>query len=790
MTTVLKDSRFCPDCGQPLHPLAPGGLCPACLMAQGGETEPASPTTPPTPLSTKEIAALFPQFSEITPLGAGGMGAVFKAHQPSLDRWIALKILPSNPETGGAVDQHVRERFQREARALARLNHPNIVTVHEFGVVGNLRFIVMEYVDGTNLRQLERAGRLSPREALLIIPQICDALQYAHDEGVVHRDIKPENILIDRRGRVKIADFGLAKITESEREPGTSRLTLDGQVMGTPHYMAPEQVERPLAVDHRADIFSLGVVFYEMLTGDLPLGKFAPPSRKVQVDIRLDDIVLRALENDPERRYQQASQVKQRVENLGSGGNPSPASAAPAPAPAAGDRASSGRKQPRRRVLAAFLGSGVVLLGTLGLVRPWLLGTVIPWFEDRAFPAQTATLDSERGTMLRELPGGGTLELLALLPGGPETRSGWLPDGTPTTAYRSPGFTSSFPARVTAQAIFRVKDLPEGNNRQIFVGSHPAAVVAYARFDSLILREGEPQELTRATFEWEQDLTRATLRAGISLEPPLLAATYRVATRTTELHHPQGLPAGPVGVQDVSESPEGVRFSVMLANQHPLWRSDVVAVDWEGNLHSSSSAKALPSNDFLMWTHVFKGLGLREIESFRVRMHPIHWVSFPRVPVKAPASTVRPRPPTFEEAAPERFEGWLDFDTGRLAVPPVDAQAQENPFAGFASDIQWALENGIDAYVGSESIDLLNTRLAAVTEEEWRRLGPAELPDLLQGRPGGGNRISADGGARKSFAAHYAYQTRAGGRGLLRVTRDEDQPAGWVLQFRRLRADP
>ena len=172
----------------------------------------------------------------------------------------------------------------------------------------------MEYVDGPNLRQLERAGKLSPREALQIVPQICEALQYAHDEGIVHRDIKPENVLVDKKGRVKIADFGLAKILG--REPQDFRLTGAGQVMGTPHYMAPEQVEHPQDVDHRADIYSLGVVFYEMLTGELPLGKFAPPSRKVQVDVRLDEVVLHALEKEPERRYQHASQVKSDVETI------------------------------------------------------------------------------------------------------------------------------------------------------------------------------------------------------------------------------------------------------------------------------------------------------------------------------------------------------------------------------------------------------------------------------------------------------------------------------------------
>jgi len=194
----------------------------------------------------------------------------------------------------------------------------------------------MEYVDGPNLRQLERAGKLTPREALQIVPQICEALQYAHDEGIVHRDIKPENVLLDKKGRVKIADFGLAKILG--REPQDFHLTGVGQVMGTPHYMAPEQVEHPQNVDHRADIYSLGVVFYEMLTGELPLGKFAPPSRKVQVDVRLDDVVLRALEKEPERRYQTASQVKSAVETLSTQpihtSTPvvSPATVAPVPA--------------------------------------------------------------------------------------------------------------------------------------------------------------------------------------------------------------------------------------------------------------------------------------------------------------------------------------------------------------------------------------------------------------------------------------------------------------------------
>jgi hypothetical protein len=197
---------------------------------------------------------------------------------------------------------------------MAMLTHPHVVAVYDFGETDGLYYFLMEFVDGVNLRRLLNDGKLAPAEALAIVPQVCDALQYAHDMGVVHRDIKPENILLDRRGQVKIADFGIAKLVGKEANDLT--LTGAGQVVGTPQYMAPEQVEHPLQVDHRADIYSLGVVFYQMLTGELPIGRFAPPSKKVQIDVRLDEVVLRALEKEPERRYQQASEIKTRVETI------------------------------------------------------------------------------------------------------------------------------------------------------------------------------------------------------------------------------------------------------------------------------------------------------------------------------------------------------------------------------------------------------------------------------------------------------------------------------------------
>ena len=273
----------------------------------GTQVVPPSPVSAPPP---EEIARQFPQLEVLECLGRGGMGMVYKARQPRLNRFVALKILAREKEK----DPRFAERFTREAQALARLNHPNIVTVYDFGETNGLYYLLMEFVDGMSLRQLLQSRKLAPEEALVIVPSICEALQYAHEQGIVHRDIKPENILLDKQGRVKIADFGIAKLLGADGK--VESLTGEQGVVGTPHYMAPEQVEKPSIVDHRADIFSLGVVFYEMLTGELPLGRFAPPSRMVKVDVRLDEVVLHALEKEPGRRYQHASQVKSDVETI------------------------------------------------------------------------------------------------------------------------------------------------------------------------------------------------------------------------------------------------------------------------------------------------------------------------------------------------------------------------------------------------------------------------------------------------------------------------------------------
>ncbi len=319
---------------------------------------------PPAP---EALQSAFLQLEILELLGKGGMGAVYKARQPHLDRLVAVKIL--SPDV--SQDPAFTERFTREARTLAKLNHPNIVGIYDFGQASGFCYFVMEYIDGVNLRQAMRAGELKPAAALKIVPQICDALQFAHDEGIVHRDIKPENVLLDRKGRVKIADFGLAKLLG--KTPFDLSLTGTQQVMGTMHYIAPEQLKGSRDVDHRADIYSLGVTFYEMLTGELPLGRFAPPSKKVQIDVRLDEVVLRSLEREPEQRYQHASEIKTDMETIAAGSGTAKPAQPSSSAPVAERSAAVEAPRPsyRRTVVYPFLALcaiGLVASGAISFI--------------------------------------------------------------------------------------------------------------------------------------------------------------------------------------------------------------------------------------------------------------------------------------------------------------------------------------------------------------------------------------------------------------------------------------
>ena len=227
--TQFKPSpKTCPQCGKAVSAGSPANSCSHCLMALGMNIDPNVPTAADSRSaldenhipSVEKLMPVFPQLEIQHLIGHGGMGAVYQARQINLDRVVALKIL--SPRL--ACNPAFAERFLREAQTLAKLSHPNIVTVFESGQAGDFYYLVMEFVDGVNLRDTISANLLSPQQALAIIPQICEALQFAHDHGVIHRDIKPENILIAKDGHVRIADFGLAKMLQ----PTADQFTLTG----------------------------------------------------------------------------------------------------------------------------------------------------------------------------------------------------------------------------------------------------------------------------------------------------------------------------------------------------------------------------------------------------------------------------------------------------------------------------------------------------------------------------------------------------------------------------------
>ena len=284
--------------------------------AQAGARWPDAPGNPriipwKPPLSV-ELQAELPQYHVHEVLGRGGMGVVYRGWQKTLERYVAIKVLPADVDDSDGTDgRNFVERFKQEAKTMARLSHPAIVPVYDAGETSSgLLYFVMELVEGTDVDHLVRSnGPLAPEHALAIASNVCDALDYAHKHGVIHRDIKASNVMINTEGRVMVTDFGVAKVGNYDLARQTQ-----GLILGTPEYMAPEQ--RDGAADHRSDIYSVGVLLYEMLTGRLPLGAFDPPSHKAPVDTRLDQVVIKALQQEPDRRYQRASEMRVDVERI------------------------------------------------------------------------------------------------------------------------------------------------------------------------------------------------------------------------------------------------------------------------------------------------------------------------------------------------------------------------------------------------------------------------------------------------------------------------------------------
>ena len=263
---------ICARCGAPLA----AGVCGRCLY-----------DSEPPPLL---IGGSIEIEEEI---GRGGMGAVYRAHHRGLGRDVAVKFLPA----ALAAEPAFRQRFAREAQALGRLSHPHIVAVHDCGEADGRPYIVMEYVAG---EPLTAQVPLPPARAVAVAEQVCEALAYAHARGVVHRDIKPDNILVAADGRVKVADFGIARLAA---DGDATAITAPEQTAGTPHYQAPEALAGAPA-DPRMDLYALGVVLYQLVSGHLPLGDFAA------LPGPLDAVVRRALASDPARRFRDADEMR------------------------------------------------------------------------------------------------------------------------------------------------------------------------------------------------------------------------------------------------------------------------------------------------------------------------------------------------------------------------------------------------------------------------------------------------------------------------------------------------
>ena len=562
-------------------------------------TQPDGTTpTPSEPLSPAALAPHFPQLEILECLGRGGMGVVYKARQKALNRFVALKILAPERST----DPGFAERFTAEARMLASLNHPNIVTIHDFGESGGFYHLVMEYVDGVNLRQAMTAGRFTPEQALAIVPPVCEALQYAHDHGVVHRDIKPENLLLDQQGRVKVADFGIAKLLGSATAggPGTTAAdtvpanappagavgpdTLGASAAGTPQYMAPEQRARG-PVDHRADIYSLGVVLYELLTGETPKTSLEAPSRKIQIDVRLDEVVLRALAVTPELRFPTATEFRTRVEALTAPATPVPVQAPP--------QKSASVPSPYRALL-------VLVVWFLMVFTIWptpdAAGNLVRWLSQlfHQAPVVSGTLPPEVQRPVLGPPIQGTITL-GQVSNGIEPRLQILPaqipgEGAARTIFKEivlenfTNLTSSLDPYCRSHTPFR-----PGESLEIWTKRSDGQLESHHEQPSTFLHRERRSQILGISFRLPKNFTGSK---------PALIEELGLQLEGRTLRLPEGHPMTLFGQTNVDGSwlaggltfrrtlPEGREpgvAAVRLASQRPLGESSITA-DWTANV--------------------------------------------------------------------------------------------------------------------------------------------------------------------------------------------------------------
>jgi len=416
----------------------------------------------------------------VNELGRGGMAVVYRAYQSSLNRYVAIKVLP--PHLG--FDQEFVERFQREALASAQLRHPNIVVIHDVGHEQGLYFIVMELLEGRTLKQIiEEEGALSVERATRIVEQVAAALDYAHQRGFVHRDVKPANIFVSKEGHTTLTDFGIAKAASEAQQ-----LTRTGMLMGTPEYMSPEQAEGE-KVDYRTDLYALGVVLYQMLVGQVPFRGTTPhailhaviyeppiPLRRLRPDLSpgIESMVLKAIDKRPERRYQSGAELAEALKTAPM--SPVQRLVVPAqPGLPPVDRTTPKEPSRSRKPIVWILGAIAVILCALMAVLAFMLlggndskGTPTPTTAVAAI-TQTAIPDgteiSLTETAAAVLPASATPETVSPEPvtdtaeaptdtSEPPTDTPEPPTNTPTaTATRTPTATPT-PCAFTPQGLF------------------------------------------------------------------------------------------------------------------------------------------------------------------------------------------------------------------------------------------------------------------------------------------------------------------------------------------------